>query len=129
MDSAAERQGFVVSMVRWAARAIGIPPTAMALYFLSHLFAEDRMRLWSSADFVAIGSMALMALAFMVAWVWEGPAGGALLAGYIILAFAQGRLVPSLFYLLFPALGLVFLWCDQQSRKSRRPGKAETSSG
>ena len=97
MASVTERQSFAVNMVRWAARAIGIPPTAMALYFLAHLLAEDRMRLWSAADFVAIGSMALMALAFMFAWVWEGPAGGVLIAGYIILAFAQGLLVPSFF--------------------------------
>jgi hypothetical protein len=130
MDSEAARPGFAVTVIRWAARAVGIPPTAVIVFFFAaHAFAEEEeMHLASAADFVAIGSIAFMALAFLVAWIWEGPAGGALLAGYVSFAFAQGRLVPSPFYLFFPALGLVFLWCDQQSRKSRRPGKAETRS-
>ena len=56
----AERQGLALTVVRWAARAIGIPPTGMVLFFLaSHASAEEGMQLASAADFVAIGVLSI----------------------------------------------------------------------
>lgn len=129
MDPAKARPGFALSVVRWAARVLGIPPTAMVVVFLiAHAVAEEETQLASVADFAAVGSIALMAIAFVAAWFWEAAGGAALLAGYVILAVAQGRLVPAPFYLFFPALGLVFVWCHSQSGKSRPPGEAGSSS-
>ena len=115
VEDATARTRVAVNGVRWTARILG---GLVAAFLLPFLIGGGESGAITAADAVALTAIVIMVIALVVGWFREGVAATMLLAGYAVLAIAQGRLVPAPPFLLFPILGLMFAFCAWTSWKA-----------
>jgi hypothetical protein len=105
---------FLVALLRWAARAIGIVIISQLLLAVLVMYAPVQQMLLLLVYLSPLESPILLAvliitLGLIVAWKWEGLGGILILGGTAFCAIVNYRLVPA--WCAIGTLGLLFLCC------------------
>jgi hypothetical protein len=110
----------MLTAVRWTARALeGI----VAAYFLLFLFREGvpAPTLLTINESFAVLGIAIAFAGLLSAWMWEGPGGGLMLAGYLLAAMALPSVVSMRMFHVMAVAGILSLGGWWLGKKAGKP--------
>ncbi len=108
----------IINLLRWLTRILGI-----LLIFVIVLFAVGE-RLPNPFALTANEQLGFVALIIMLtglilAWKFEGMGGLLVIIGYIFFVALNSKILGAGVFMIFPIVGLSFLFCWQRTRKAK----------
>ena len=108
----------IINLLRWLTRILGI-----LLIFVIVLFAVGEgfpnplaLTVDEQLGFVAL---IIMLAGLILAWKFEGMGGLLVIIGYIFFVALNSRILGLGVFMIFPIVGLSFLFCWQRTRKAK----------